>query len=67
MKIYIMRGLPGSGKSSWYANRLNNWAVCSADTYHERTGTYQFKKENVQKAHNHCLELFATRLIVSDP
>ncbi len=63
MKVYIMRGLPGSGKSLWIAKNLTNRVICSADHYHETNGGYEFRRENVGKAHNACLEKFTLHLI----
>ncbi len=70
MKVFILRGLPGSGKSSWATRQIierkTSVAVVSADTYHyvqqppREDGTlvtpvYQFKQENAGAAHNRCL------------
>lgn len=63
MKVLIMRGIPGSGKST-YVNRnvvmgiSKEVVVCSADHYHMEGNVYQFRKENVQKAHDACLKKF---------
>lgn len=66
MKVFIMRGLPGSGKSTWAKHRViesgNATAFVSADSYHLETvdgkSVYNFKKENAKKAHDSCIREF---------
>jgi len=61
-KLIILRGLPGSGKST-YAKELANklWEgglackICSADYYFERPdGVYDFNPRLLKNAHNFC-------------
>lgn len=51
-ELIIMRGVPSSGKS-YLANQLagDTGEVFSADDYHIVNGKYQWKPENVAKAH----------------
>lgn len=66
MKIYIMRGLPGSGKSTWVLHNLGKKCeVCSADHYHMVNGVCIYKKENAAMAHNVCLRSFAEQIFQS--
>ena len=52
--IIIVRGLPGSGKST-IAKKFCTRAICTADDYHtNRNGNYDWKPENVVKAHDWC-------------
>ena len=51
--IYILRGIPGSGKST-VAESLMTKAICTADDYHVRDGEYNWKPENIKKAHEWC-------------
>lgn len=53
-RLTVLRGMPGSGKST-YARKLPFFHV-EADMYHMRDGTYQWKPENVRKAHEWCQE-----------
>lgn len=69
MKVLIMRGLPGSGKSTYLkCNVLSGFqgadcVVCSADDYHMKDGKYQFNPTNVGKAHDACLEKFLNTIL----
>jgi predicted kinase len=52
--LIILRGLPGSGKSS-IAKILNKSSICSADDYFiNKEGEYIFESEKLQKAHDYC-------------
>lgn len=57
--LYLIRGLPGSGKSS-FANKL--WvsdmveAVFEADKYFYNDGIYTFDPAKLHRAHQWCLE-----------
>ena len=56
MNVIIMRGIPGSGKSTWIKNNHKPGdIVCSSDHFHMIDGVYQWKPENTKKAHAHCL------------
>lgn len=52
MKLYLIRGLPGSGKStkakSFHALHLE------ADMYHVRNGKYDFNPSKVKAGHEWC-------------
>jgi len=51
--LIIVRGLPGSGKSTFA--KLLGRAVCTADDFHtDRNGNYNWKPENVGRAHEWC-------------
>ncbi len=58
MKIYIMSGIPGAGKSTYVAKNFPDAFVCSADNYHMRNGEYKFDPNNIGKAHAACLRRF---------
>lgn len=53
-KLIIMRGCPGSGKST-YASWLNG-LICSADDYFMKDGRYCFDLTLLGEAHAQCQE-----------
>lgn len=62
MKIFIMRGLPGCGKSFWIAaNSAQRYGVtsanvvCSADYGHIIDGVYRYDPLKAGEAHGICL------------
>lgn len=60
----IMRGLPGSGKSSLAAN-LNadlHGIICSADDYFMVDGEYRYDPAKIKKAHAACRQKFERAL-----
>lgn len=55
MLVYIMRGLPGSGKSKWVREHMSNpfSIVVSTDDYHkDMDGVYRFKPDKIAEYHN---------------
>jgi predicted kinase len=49
--LIILRGLPGSGKSS-FAELLGTKAICCADDYVTRNGIYNWKPETIGASHD---------------
>ena len=61
--MYIIRGLPGSGKSTLsgqivkaYTEQGKRAIICSADDYFidQRTGNYNWDGNRLDEAHNWC-------------
>lgn len=62
-RVTIMRGIPGSGKSSWVKRFRPDAFVCSADLFHtDGLGNYHFDATKAKDAHNWCLEQFVKSL-----
>lgn len=57
-KLVLVRGLPGSGKSTFAKRYSEDWFAVhlEADMYHMVNGVYQFNGDNVPKAHAWCFE-----------
>ncbi len=58
MKVIIMRGIPGSGKST-IASQLGHEMYCSADDYFiNNDGVYNFNPIEIGEAHKSCMRKF---------
>jgi predicted kinase len=61
--LYIVRGIPGSGKST-FAKKLveHDFLVCEADKYfvNKETGEYKFDFTKIKEAHKFCQDLVET-------
>jgi len=53
-ELVLIRGLPGSGKTTMARERFPDHILVEADQYFCFDGRYIFKKENLPKAHNWC-------------
>lgn len=66
MRVVILSGIPGSGKTT-YANNLKGHVVkCSADDFFHRDGSYKFDPSQLSRAHGECLRKFAENLAKPD-
>jgi predicted kinase len=70
--LIILRGLPGSGKSS-FAEILNTKAICCADDYHIHNKKYEWTNFNNTKAHEWCqrkcrrfMKIGAERIVIAN-
>jgi predicted kinase len=65
--VIIMRGIPGSGKSTFAKQKYPSATVCSADHYFtDREGNYSFDIDYIQEAHEHCREEFAEAIALEE-
>lgn len=54
-KLIIMRGVPGSGKSSYVKEEFPDAAICSADRFMiDDDGNYKFDRNMIQTCHKLC-------------
>lgn len=58
MQVLILRGIPGSGKSTFQKNEWSHARVCSADSYFMKDGKYEFDAKRLKDAHGSCLRNF---------
>jgi 2-phosphoglycerate kinase len=69
--VVIIRGVPGAGKSDFakfIAGDKGKDIICEADDYHYNDkGVYEFKRENLSKAHNMCFDKFKTLIDNKEP
>ena len=57
--VIIMRGLPGSGKSTFVKENFSDAIVCSADSFFlNEDGEYIFVNWKLQQAHQYCFRTF---------
>lgn len=58
LEVVLMRGISGSGKSTYIRNNFPTYEVCSADDYFMKEGRYVFYPQLLGKAHATCLKRF---------
>ena len=63
MKVIIMRGIPGGGKSTYIQKNFPNAIVCSADHSFETDEGYKFDPSKIGEAHRACQKKFLTHLL----
>lgn len=54
MKVTILRGISGSGKSTYAKENYPDAAICSADDYFMVDGEYKFDFTKLSEAHGTC-------------
>lgn len=59
-KCVIMRGIPGSGKSTYVRLNHPEAFVFSSDHYHMKDGEYRYDEKRAQLCHDLCLSGFMT-------
>lgn len=54
--LFLVRGIPGSGKSTFARHIWNEYAICEADKYflNKETGEYNFDASKLKEAHEWC-------------
>jgi len=54
MKLIILRGIPGAGKSTFIRRKYSKAVVASADHFFEVDGEYHFQPHKIGEAHGEC-------------
>ena len=60
--LYIVRGLPGSGKSTFAKSIAKPYQVFEADQYFMKNGKYKFDPTKLKEAHNDCKNRVTRRM-----
>jgi len=61
--LFLVRGLPGSGKSTFATHIWNEYAVCEADKFfYDKEGNYNFDPSKIKDAHAWCKNEVETRM-----
>ncbi len=61
--LFLVRGLPGSGKTTFANHIWNEYAVCEADKFfYDKEGNYNFDASKIKDAHAWCRNEVETRM-----
>ena len=60
--LYIVRGLPGSGKSTFARSIAKPYQIFEADQYFMKRGKYTFEMSKLKDAHDDCKQRVARRM-----
>lgn len=62
--LFLVRGLPGSGKTSFASAIWNDYAVCEADKFfYDKEGNYNFDPTKLKEAHAWCINEVECKMI----
>lgn len=61
-KVTIMRGIPGSGKSTWIRDNVHGLVVSADEYFSSADGSYKFDPTLLPAAHNDCLKRFLSNV-----
>ena len=62
--LFLVRGLPGSGKTSFATHIWNDYAVCEADKFfYDKEGNYNFDPTKLKEAHAWCINEVESKMI----
>jgi len=62
--LFLVRGLPGSGKTSFASAIWNDYAVCEADKFfYDKEGNYNFDPSKLKEAHAWCKNEVESKMI----
>jgi len=60
--LYIVRGLPGSGKSTFARSIAKPYQIFEADQYFMKKGKYKFDTKKLKEAHDNCRQRVVRRM-----
>jgi predicted kinase len=62
--LFLVRGIPGSGKSTFAKHIWNEYAICEADKFfhNKETGEYNFDASRLKEAHEWCRNEVETKM-----
>lgn len=60
--LYIVRGLPGSGKSTFARSIAKSYQIFEADQYFMERGEYKFDITKLREAHDSCKRRVVRRM-----
>jgi predicted kinase len=61
--LFLVRGLPGSGKTTFANHIWNEYSVCEADKFfYDKNGNYNFDGSKLKDAHSWCKNEVETRM-----
>lgn len=52
--LYIIRGVPGSGKSTFARSIAKPWQIFEADQFFMKKGKYEYDGSKIKQAHEWC-------------
>jgi predicted kinase len=59
--LVLLRGLPGSGKSSFAKHMWSDFVICEADQFfYDSDGNYNFDPSKLRDAHKYCKDKVET-------
>jgi predicted kinase len=62
-ELYLIRGIPGSGKSTFANHVWNDYAICEADKFfYDKEGNYNFDASKLRQAHEWCRQEVENRM-----
>ena len=63
MKVTILRGISGAGKTTWTKANAASATIVSADHYFMKDGEYRFDVQKLQENHNRCFRDFMDAIL----
>jgi predicted kinase len=64
--LYLIRGLPGSGKSTFAKELVPDFLVCEADKFFMTENGYEFNPTKLTEAHSWCQKIVETYMMDSE-